>query len=584
MLHLDNEFLRQLFITQVYTSSDESIRVFDDGKECNYLAISQPRVEAKQDGIHILSIGQAKAGTPILSKCVAVLNWDGFVEVIQQPELLDSHIIRLQTSDSHIYGTDMEKHLGTGKVWDWIKGYVHPHLDAVAVDLNPALDDLRFLFPLVVPSDDSERVQRLLDSLTLSDVRLQDDGLAATLSFELEETIAAAESVAESALSPEELAQWEMVWRGWDSFLTFIVKNAAASTGQHQLRAELFDVLLKARHDLIEVLSVPRRPGPDPVRKLFVDTWKRLAPVLRHLSGDLPGESAMRYLSLITAAEALRAIDELGPDTGLEISLDGLRRMARILAPDSTEDPLIYDLEVDPELRELFDFGPPLSPPRPNPDVDTSGSWIPKIWAAEAPDSALVHRLNTWVPERDEIAAYLPLVAELLNHVVDVTLEGPRLEQQYHPLYRPLVLATAWQETCWRQFVKRNEKIVPLRSSAGAVGIMQVVPQVWRGFYDSTGLHKDIAYNASAGSEILIHYLVDYSLAKGEHQRTGGEDNLVHATYAAYNGGPSHLTRYRKEDTSERLREIDRSFWEKYTEVRDGQELAVARCYEDPAT
>ena len=50
-----------------------------------------------------------------------------------------------------------------------------------------------------------------------------------------------------------------------------------------------------------------------------------------------------------------------------------------------------------------------------------------------------------------------------------------------------------------------------------------------------------------AGSEILIHYLRDYAIAKGEHTATGEIDNLARATYAVYNGGPGHLRRYRKD-------------------------------------
>lgn len=584
-VHLEDEFLRQLLITQVFTQPNESARVLDDGRGCNSLVISRPQVASRSSGVTTLSTGQARVGTPLSNKCLSVINWDGFVEVIQEPRLSqEDHIIQLRVLDSNVYGTDMRKHLGTGKIWDWVKRYVHPSVEALTIDLQPALDDLGTLLPLVLPSDDNERLQRLLASLTLNDVRTDEAGLALTLSFELEETVEAAQAAAEPPLSADELEQWEIAWRGWDAFLTFVVKHAAASTSRVEFRSELLTVLIKARHDLLDALAAPERRGSDPVRKLFVETWTRLAPVLRDLSTDLPGATAMRYLSFIAAADALHAIDELGPGTGLEISLEGLRRLARIVAPTVSGDPLIYDLEVDPELRELFDFGPPLPPAQPNPDVDTRGSWISRVWAATKLDAVLVRTLNSWVPDPSEIEVYLPMVGQLLNQVIEVTLEGPRLASEYHELYRPLVLATAWQETCWRQFIKRNGKLVPIRSSAGAVGIMQVVPRVWRGFYDPTGLRNDIGYNASAGSEILVHYLVDYSIAKGEHKRSGNLDDLVRATYAAYNGGPRHLTRYRRSDTPQRLRQIDQSFWDKYSAVRDGDELAVARCFQESTT
>ena len=108
---------------------------------------------------------------------------------------------------------------------------------------------------------------------------------------------------------------------------------------------------------------------------------------------------------------------------------------------------------------------------------------------------------------------------------------------------------------------------------------MQVNQNVWRGIYQLEGLRKDIAYNAQAGGEILIHYLVDYAIRKGEHTKTGNNDNLARAAYAVYNGGPSHLRRYRIAKTSQSLKKIDRSFWKKYQTIKQGDELAVAQCY-----
>jgi hypothetical protein len=154
-----------------------------------------------------------------------------------------------------------------------------------------------------------------------------------------------------------------------------------------------------------------------------------------------------------------------------------------------------------------------------------------------------------------------------------------RLSNEFHELYRHLVLVAAWQETCWRQFIKVGDGIKPIRSKRGAVGLMQVVPRVWRGFYDTNGLTFDIFYNARAGSEILLHYLENYAIAKGEHQVTGKIDNLARATYAAYNGGPTQLTRYRTQSTSRKVRAIDQAFYKKFRLTEKGNELAVADCY-----
>ena len=90
---------------------------------------------------------------------------------------------------------------------------------------------------------------------------------------------------------------------------------------------------------------------------------------------------------------------------------------------------------------------------------------------------------------------------------------------------------------------------------------------------------NNIGYNARAGSEILHHYFVDYAIKKGEHLQEGGMDNLPSSSYAMYNGGPRHIARYRKENTSASLRAIDNAFKNKYEVIRSGNTLGVAECF-----
>jgi hypothetical protein len=250
-----------------------------------------------------------------------------------------------------------------------------------------------------------------------------------------------------------------------------------------------------------------------------------------------------------------------------------------MIDPTSTADPLVYDEAVDPELRALLGLGEPPPPPEISPDVDLGPlSWLVAT-AHAALDQETRARLNRWIPTADDLDAYLRAVREVLGQVREDVLAKTPLEQEFRPLYRDLVLAAAWQESCWRQFVRRNGKLVALRSPVGSVGIMQVNQRVWRGAYDQKGLLGDLAYNARAGAEILMHYLRDYAIAKGEHRRAGGLANLARATYATYNGGPQHLTRYRAGKGSRALKQIDASFWEKFVAVQRGRELEVARCF-----
>ncbi|EXI70620.1 MAG: hypothetical protein AW07_03950 [Candidatus Accumulibacter sp. SK-11] len=71
----------------------------------------------------------------------------------------------------------------------------------------------------------------------------------------------------------------------------------------------------------------------------------------------------------------------------------------------------------------------------------------------------------------------------------------------------------------------------------------------------------------------------DYALARREQAAAGDADELARATYAVYNGGPGHLNRYRQPKERADLREIDRSFLEKYLAVKEGKELEVGKCF-----
>jgi hypothetical protein len=379
----------------------------------------------------------------------------------------------------------------------------------------------------------------------------------------------------------------------WDGFLTNVSKRAAGETRDGDLRGGFFAALVDGRFDIVSLLGSVGGAKMDPLRQLFESGWPRLAPLLEKLVASLPPDAARSYKSLLEAGNGLRDVGKIGGQIAGELSSlgltpDTLRKLAALVG---ARDPLAYDLAVDPELRDVFGFGAPLAPPRANPLVSARGfdplAWlVPEAYAEDVAPAegidALAKRLNGWVPTRKDFAAYLPVMHALLEQTAAQTLATKPLEPEFHTLYDDLVLATAWQESCWRQFV-RNKKgaVTPIQSGVGSVGLMQINQKVWRGFYDLGGLNRDVAYNGAAGAEILRHYLRDYAIKQGEHTATGNVDNLARSTYAIYNGGPGHIRRYRTPTTRADLKAIDEAFWAKYQAVKAGDELGVARCYTD---
>ncbi|HKY08945.1 MAG TPA: transglycosylase SLT domain-containing protein [Candidatus Binatia bacterium] len=372
-------------------------------------------------------------------------------------------------------------------------------------------------------------------------------------------------------------------WQQWDSFLTNVVKTLSEEF-RPELRDALGEFFLDARHRLVDSL---RAGSADPVVQLFTDSWDRLSPLVKEAVSGATPETASRYAAFIAAMDAASSAAGLGQALGLfRITPEFLSGAANVLGAGGA-DPLAYDLVVDSALRALIGFTNPLPGFQPSPRLEQSrlrplldkASAGARLLGARAAYAAEVDldRLNQWVPEADEVPSYLMEVRQLLHETSDKVLSNSKLAPQHRQVYRHTVFATGWQESCWRQYIKKGEKLAPLASSTGDVGLMQVNRITWRGIYDVKGLNGSISYNGNAGAEILHYYLTRYAIAKKEDKQKGG--HLARATYSAYNAGPSGLARYRGVRQTPALKKVDDAFWSKFQTVASGKELAVKDCY-----
>jgi hypothetical protein len=418
-------------------------------------------------------------------------------------------------------------------------------------------------------------MNKAIHSLRLVRVAAIPDGLNVQMSIDVD-TPPAQNSVPEPLLNLEEIRQWEKQWESWDAYITFVIKRMAIKAELATLRATLLDILLESRYELRDALSSDVAREADTVRIHFVRSWRRLSPVLQEISGSFPEQESLAVLAFLTACNTLQALDNLGPAVGLEISTNGLRRLARLVSDSPGIDPLRYVEEEDPELRRLFGFTQDLEEKKDPGALKLNFRLIRRAHAATPPQPSL-SRLNGWVPTPAELDQYLPLVRKLLNNNAGLLLKDVNITPKAGSVFKNLVLAAAWQESCWRQYVVEGRKLVPLRSDTGDVGLMQINERVWRGFYSRQKLRWDIGYNARAGGEILLKYMVDYAIPKGEHKQ-GDIHNLARASYSAYNGGPSQLSRYRSPKAPKMQKKIDSLFWEKYKAVQQGKEYEVAKC------
>ncbi len=491
-LALDYRVVEEALIQQVFTDPDGTAEVLSDAIGCNTLVLSDPRVAGNDDGqLRLVTDVHAGVGTPIGSKCRFARTWHGVIETVQVADVEPgAGVVTLRIVDSQLLRADDGKNVLPRFMRSWVRDHVHPRLDGVTIDLGPALVGIDELLDLAFADSAVTTV-----ATVLSGVDLLPETLVATLSFDVPDAPPGWAPADEPPLTDAELAAWDANWQAWDAFATWMIKTLAASAEPELTRA-LGETLLEARYELRDALARDER-NRDPVRELFLQSWTRLAPLLEGSDLPIPGGQALGFASFISAGNALQALDQVAPHLEFRINQDALRAMARLLVPAVDDQALRYDTAVDPELRALLGLDPELA------DMTTpseSGEGLPGwllnrlISSAHAAqiDPGLVRRLNTWIPQRSEIDNYLQAMGSLLDAISDAEHDRDKVPDAFFRIYDPLLRATAWQESCWRQNVERDGAIEPIRSSAGSVGLMQINLHVWRGVYDADQVLGDV--------------------------------------------------------------------------------------------
>lgn len=525
--------------------------------------------------------------------------WQGYLEVLQRVSMdPQSWLLEVRTEDSRLLDRSGQPTLVQDLLWNLLKTQAHKFLDRFRMDLSFPVEDLESLFGEIFEPQRQEQVKAWLRTLRPGQPWLDPDALKVKVLLDVE-IPSLPDTYAEKSpqpISEEEIRQFIEYWELWDAFLVREILALRGRSLTRQDRDTLLLILLEQRYGFLEALENPglRR---DLVREQFLSTWERLAPILRKYLLRKSSPSLYNYLAFFTALDAMQVLDSLGPALGLEISQAGLVRLARLVTRGEAPAPLQYRQGVNDELRKLLglDATPPLSPVPARREENGSEqnsrrerkpapqSWLERFfasaWAEEQPLAGSSGEVEQWIPPRKRSNTYLRRVRELVVQTAAATLENSELNNSHTVFFRDLMAAVAWQESCWRQFVRRGDGVTYLRSYNGtSVGLMQINERVWRGLYDSRKLRWNIRYNSSAGGEILELYLRRYVLRRIDPEDLEDGDLLAGTVYAVYNGGPRHLKRYLKRVRDGRLYKADRLFSRKYGWVQDGEYAEVARC------
>lgn len=593
---IDYPLLQSLIINKAFHEQNESAILVNEGGGCIYLALSHPKVKEEKGFIRLETEIMVRAGTPVNDECLMPVAWKGYLVLYQRP-VINNHTWQLSFKSyrSGLFESNHQPAEIAGMLWQVIESHVFAYLDSIAIDLAPPVNDLKaFLFPLFPPQE-QQQTQAMLDTLRTGETGITPDAVTLQILADVREVYRPEDTRFTETLTGKELENVVAVWEQWDALLSFLVATMGKDVLSPEERQTLMDVLLETRYAFLDSLG-NKAVTHDFVRVQFATAWKQLSPIFHnHLSPDASPQK-LGYFSFFTAADALTVLDGLGPTFGVEVSRNGLIRLAKMLSNDPAV--LRYSPSVNPDLQHLFKIDPaPVEapdqgepppdegiiekdilppPPPPEPTSQIFEFLCPSLYAAE---NKHAEEVRLWKVPESGADIYVKKVVRLLKAQAQTTLKEKKISPDFRATYRLMIPAMAWQESCFRQFVVRNNQLTYLLSyNNSSVGLMQVNMRVWRGLYDRERLRWDIRYNAAAGCEISALYLNDYALRDRKGIKKPSNETIARLVYAMYNGGPAQYKKYLERERTGKLYDSDKLFWEKYEWVSTASWDKISKC------
>ncbi len=623
-LTIDYLAIREALRRDLYTAPGNRAALWNGADDCQFLYAENPEFARALAMVKLETATSLGLGVQLGGNCVSPIAWSGIVEALGAPYFAPGLKLKFHFTDLNLYNAQHQKTMVVSRGFDLIKQYLIPRLESFSYDLNPAVNQLGMLASDAAAPEIAGRIRTALATIRPEpQIVALDDGIRVTLLITVPDfpTFAPVPGASPTPkqLTPVELKAFQTALDQWDAFLVFAIKQLGETAGDtvidKQLRDDLMKILLDSRFRLVQALKNPsENAGPDPVRIIFLDEWRQLHDIVKRAAQrGLLGARALEFLSFISAGDALFALDQAAPALGMRISAADLRRLAHIMAPKVSGDPLLFNYDEDPALKKLLGVPEPPSSDAPLDEPDENDEATPSKSTAtpepsptpahSSPTSFLFHWLDLFSPaEADaaESASLMPRLEDVakrlhrvvvnaenalryrsdMNQLLELSAERQLadggFDNNYRAMYPVLVKAAAWQESCWRQFVMAGAKLRWLESSTGDIGLMQVNKHVWRGLYNIRRLEWDVLYNAGAGTEILARTITNVT-SRARQDPVPIPDHLARSAYAAYNGGPDAYNRWRRREP-EPLRQIDNSFWDKYRAIKGGQSFDIISC------
>ncbi|MDD3815018.1 MAG: hypothetical protein PHZ02_10265, partial [Desulfocapsaceae bacterium] len=361
-LFLRTQILQNALVESLTPQPDRPTVLFQQGSY-NYLHISGPQLSIRDGQPYFSCNVAAGMGFDSLGLLPSVVKWSGSILMRLNFYVDPQWQLRYRIIDSAIYNEKGGKPVVTGFAWELCKRFLHPRLEQYAFDLAMPQKEIMILLRACASPADTAPLEAALKTLTVGTLRTNADGLIVPLLLTVADTQTQAVTPlpAQAPLGFEELEKLQHVFEPLDAFMVFVIKSLSANMGNSLHQEQLFDLLITSRYQLLMILT-GQTPieAEDPLRLLFIDVWQQLRPIIESSSGEngLMQKQLLRFMTFVNAGDALLALDAAAPGLGIHVTSNGLRRLARMLQPGTGEDPLRFDWQIDPALRDLFQFQP----------------------------------------------------------------------------------------------------------------------------------------------------------------------------------------------------------------------------------
>ncbi|MFN2354593.1 MAG: lytic transglycosylase domain-containing protein [Desulfopila sp.] len=582
---IDYPLLRNLLAQNAFPEKDETKTLVNAGNGCTYLKISSPQLSAENETLKIDLKVSARAATSLGDKCFAPLKWQGHLILLQQPSITpDTWQLKFTTIGSRVLDADRQPAQIAGILWNFIEPHITAYLDAIRLNLLPPISDFKnFILPLF-PESKQQQTLQMLASMKPQELRVTADALRLTIFTNVAQVYDHSDTGNSTTIDPAERLRLTKTWENWDAFLVYLVTTLSREALTAEEKDILTTVLLDTRYQFVNQLAA-NTIGEDIVRQQFVKVWAQLAPLFKkHILRDSKSSTALGYLAFVASADALLVFDRLGPTLGVEISTNGLIRLMKMLHASPAL--LQYRSSINTELQKLFQLEDENDTPVPqNMEHENSSSLLRRIFAPLQPSRAYAAQVPSfkeilqWKVPKSNVQNYITRLEGVLASATGSIISKGQVPPNVQKMYRAAILAMAWQESCFRQFVVKGDRLTYLLSYNGSsVGVMQINERVWRGLYRQDRLRWDINYNAQAGCEIAALYLNKYILNDTGRKNTLDDNTMARTLYAMYNGGPTQYKKFLKRLAADSMYDSDKLFWEKYKWVLADEVDKVSIC------